>query len=149
MELEEIILASFRESFERKVATLPPPPPGYYYAPGEIKGITQEGDKFVIDATIELTPVVTLKPDTLAALVESIAGADPLQRDRSRPVVDARTLLASALLAQGITEPAAGKMLGYNASTIHHYRELMRDAEKGYNPALLTKWNELKSILDI
>lgn len=88
--------------------------------------------------------------ESLATLVESISGADPMRSTRSRPVVEARTILVAALLAQGMTEEAASRAIGFSRGTIHHYRELMRDAEKyGNAPDMLTNWKKLKALLDL
>ena len=88
--------------------------------------------------------------EALATLVESIAGADPMRCNRSRPVVLARTLLANALLLQGGTENSVGEEMGYDASTIHHYRQLLRDAQNyGTDPYLLRDWQKLKNTLDL
>ena len=66
------------------------------------------------------------------------------------PVVLARTLLANALLLQGGTENSVGEEMGYDASTIHHYRQLLRDAQKyGTDPYLLRDWKKLKNTLDL
>ena len=46
--------------------------------------------------------------DYLAALVESVTGYAPLTPRRSRPVVEARALLAGILLAQGQSLTAVG-----------------------------------------
>lgn len=86
----------------------------------------------------------------LIILVDSIVGADPLKASRARPVIDARTILVNALFAQGYTEQAVADMIGYARPTIHHYRELMRDAEKyGNNPEMLTQFAKLKNIMDL
>ena len=88
--------------------------------------------------------------ESLSIIVESIAGANPLASNRSRPVVLARTLLANALLLKGGTENSVGEEMGYDASTIHHYRQLLRDAQKyGTDPYLLRDWKKLKNTLDL
>jgi transposase len=88
--------------------------------------------------------------EALATLVESIAGADPMRCNRSRPVVEARIILTQALLTQGLTEEAVAEKLGFNRSTINYYRERMRDAQKyGNAPEMLANWYKLKSLLDL
>ena len=88
--------------------------------------------------------------EALATLVESIAGADPMRASRARPVVEARTILVAALLAGGMSENAAAAETGFNRCTIHHYRDLLRDAEKyGNAPEMLANWHKLKSLLDL
>ena len=86
--------------------------------------------------------------EALRAIVRSTCGTDPLTPGRARPVVLSRTLLANALLAQGRTEEDVAAEIGYGRSTIHHYRALLRDAQK-YNadPAMLGYWNKLKPLL--
>lgn len=88
--------------------------------------------------------------EALALVVESITGADPLGSTRARPVVEARTLLACALLAQGHSETETGTLLGFNHATIHHYKGLLRDAKLyNNNPRLLAAWKELQRIYDL
>ena len=43
-----------------------------------------------------------------------------------------------------MTETATGDLLGKNHSTIHHYRDLLKDL-----PCLQKNWEQLKKILDI
>lgn len=88
--------------------------------------------------------------EALATLVESIAGADPMRCNRSRPVVEARVILTQALLTQGLTEEAVAEKIGFNRSTIHYYRERMHDAQQyGNAPEMLNNWYKLKTILDL
>lgn len=82
--------------------------------------------------------------DYIAAIVERIAGADPLKDTRKRENVEARVLLANALLTMGMTETEAGALIGRDHSTIHYYRECLKDL-----PALQPKWKQLKEIFDI
>ena len=88
--------------------------------------------------------------ENLAVLVESITGADPMKASRARPIVEARVILVAALFASGMTENTAAQQTGFNRSTIHHYRDLMRDAQQyGNAPQMLMNWNKLKSLLDL
>ena len=88
--------------------------------------------------------------EALATLVESIAGADPMRASRARPVVEARAILVAALLAGGMSENTAAAETGFNRCTIHHYRDLLRDAEQyGNAPQMLANWRKLKTILDL
>lgn len=86
--------------------------------------------------------------EALRAIVESTCGTDPLTPGRARPVVLSRTLLANALMYQGRKEEDVAEIIGYDRSTIHHYRVLLRDAEKYNNdPALMGYWRKLKTTL--
>lgn len=88
--------------------------------------------------------------DYLAALVESVTGYAPLAERRSRPVVEARALLAGILLAQGQTLTAVGEAIGWNHSTIIHYRTMLDDALRyGTRPEMARNWAKLKNILDL
>lgn len=87
--------------------------------------------------------------ETIASIVESITGHDPLNGSRRRGVVTARILLANALLRLGWTEEDTGAAIGWNHATVHYYRQALRDAEKfGNNPALLRGWKQLLKIID-
>lgn len=88
--------------------------------------------------------------EALAGIVESVAGADPTRNSRSRPVVEARTLLVHALRAQGKTQEQVAAAIGYPRITIQHYDELWRDAVNyNNNPPLLARWAKLQTILDL
>lgn len=88
--------------------------------------------------------------ENLALIVESVAGADPLRFSRSRPNVEARVLLVSALREKGYTQREIGEVLGLPRITIQHYCSIMRDAQMYNNiPGLLPKWARLKNILDL
>lgn len=88
--------------------------------------------------------------DYLAALVESVTGYPPLTPRRSRPVVEARALLACALLAQGQTLTAVAALIGWNHTTIMYYRTMLDDALKyGTRPEMARNWAKLKNILDL
>ena len=88
--------------------------------------------------------------EALATIVESITGADPMRVTRARPVIEARTILVAALLAQGMTEEAAAREIGFARGTIHHYRDLLRDAQQyGNAPQMLANWKKLKALLDL
>lgn len=91
-----------------------------------------------------------MNTENIAMIVESVTGSDPLRAGRSRPVVEARVLLASVLLAKGYTEHQTGDALGFDHATIHHYKTLLDDARRyGNNPQMLRNWNKLKQILDL
>lgn len=88
--------------------------------------------------------------ESLSILVESVAGADPTRNSRSRPVVEARTLLVHALRASGKTQQQVADAIGYPRITIQHYDDLWRDAvQYNNNPPLLAKWERLKNLLDL
>lgn len=82
--------------------------------------------------------------DYISVIVENLTGFDPLKDTRKRGNVEARVLLANALLTMGMTETATGDLLGKNHSTIHHYRDLLKDL-----PCLQKNWERLKKILDL
>ena len=86
--------------------------------------------------------------ESLAIIVESVADADPLAGNRSRPVVEARALLASALRAYGWTLHQIGEAIGFHHTSVLHYGKMLYDAQR-YNPILWDKWIKLKSILDL
>lgn len=88
--------------------------------------------------------------DYLAALVESVTGYAPLTPRRLRPVVEARALLACALLAQGRTLTETAALIGWEHTTIMHYRTMLDDALKyGTRPEMARNWAKLKNILDL
>lgn len=88
--------------------------------------------------------------ESLAAIVESVTGADPLKERRSRPLVYARVLLVHALRSQGWTQERIAAAIGFNRMSIQHYCEMWRDAETyGNNPELLKNWKHLQTILDL
>ena len=82
--------------------------------------------------------------DYISVIVENLTGFDPLKDTRKRGNVEARVLLANALLTMGMTENATGDLLGKNHSTIHHYRDLLKDL-----PCLQKNFDRLKKILDL
>lgn len=82
--------------------------------------------------------------DYLSVIVENLTGFDPLKDTRKRGNVEARVLLANALLTMGMTETATGDLLGKNHSTIHYYRDLLKDL-----PGLQKNFDRLKKILDL
>ena len=94
-----------------------------------------------------MKPILT---ETLAIIVENICGADPLRAGRARPVVEARVLLANALLElRGYTEEETATAIGFDRCTIHHYKTLLADARHyGNNPAMLRRWDKLKKIVE-
>ena len=61
-EVEEVIYQNLLESYQAKMKELPPPPPGYYYRP-ELANTRREGDKYIIDVDLILTPIVTIPED--------------------------------------------------------------------------------------
>lgn len=88
--------------------------------------------------------------ESLAAIVESVTGADPLKEGRARPLVYSRVLLVQALRAQGWTQTRIAAAIGYARPTVQHCCALFRDAEQyANNPELLKNWNKLKTILDL
>lgn len=88
--------------------------------------------------------------ESLAAIVESVTGADPLKEGRARPLVYSRVLLVQVLRTQGWTQQRIADAIGYARLTVQHLCVLFRDAEQyANNPELLKKWNKLKTVLDL
>lgn len=58
MNIEQTIIEQALQAFKEKVATLPPPPTGYYYAPSDDFDIRHEGEKYYIDGSIVLKPII-------------------------------------------------------------------------------------------
>jgi hypothetical protein len=57
-QLEDYIYNALAQSYEDKLKTLPPPPEGFYYAPVDVSEIKKKGDLYVVDITLELTPII-------------------------------------------------------------------------------------------
>lgn len=72
-------------------------------------------------------PRLRERAQRLCAVMKEVSGHDPLDETRRRAVVMARMMVASALLAEGYTENAVGAVLGWDHSTIHHYRRRMKE----------------------
>lgn len=72
-------------------------------------------------------PRLRERAQRLCAVMKEVSGHDPLDETRRRAVVMARMMVASALLAEGYTENAVGTVLGWDHSTIHHYRKRMKE----------------------
>lgn len=88
--------------------------------------------------------------DYLAVLVESVTGYAPLTPRRSRPVVEARALLACVLLSQGHTLTDTAALIGWNHTTVMYYRTMLDDAIRyGTRPEMARNWAKLKNILDL
>lgn len=84
-----------------------------------------------------------------AMLVESITGADPLNATRRREVVTARALLVWSLFMDGHSETEIAKAMGWHRTTLHHYRDIFRDAlQYGNRPELVRGWLELKTVIE-
>lgn len=58
----------------------------------------------------------------LCGVMREVSGCDPAEESRRRPVVTARTFVAYRLMQQGFTEHAVGAVMGWDHSTVHHYR---------------------------
>ena len=54
--------------------------------------------------------------------MERVSGVNPAEESRRRAVVTARVFTAYRLLLEGFTETAVGCVLGWDHSTVHHYR---------------------------
>lgn len=66
-----------------------------------------------------------VRANNYCALMKDLIGVDPAAESRIRPAVTARTFVAYRLLNEGFTEHAIGATLGWDHSTIHHYRRKM------------------------
>lgn len=80
--------------------------------------------------------------------MEAIAGCDPATERRTRQAVTARTMVCYALLLKGYTEHAIGAIMGWDHSTINHYRKKMYDFlyTPGYD-AERELWNKFKTAI--
>lgn len=58
----------------------------------------------------------------LCRVMREVSGCDPAEESRRRPVVTARTFVAYRLMQQGFTEHAIGAVMGWDHSTVNHYR---------------------------
>ena len=84
-----------------------------------------------------------------AILVESIVGSDPLNSTRKRDVVTARALLVWSLFMDGHTEHEVAEAMGWHRTSVHHYRDIFKDALMYHNrPELIMAWDELKKVLN-
>lgn len=66
--------------------------------------------------------ILRSRADHYCKTMAQLAGVDPVAESRCRAVVTARTLVAYKLLLDGFTEHAVGATLGWDHSTINHYR---------------------------
>ena len=66
-----------------------------------------------------------VRANNYCARMAEIIGYDPSAESRLRPVVTARAMVCYRLLLEGFTEHAIGATLGWDHSTIHHYRRKM------------------------
>lgn len=57
MTIEDLILEALETSYSEKLRALPPPPPNHYYAPS-VREVRQDGENYVIDVELTLTPVI-------------------------------------------------------------------------------------------
>ena len=84
-----------------------------------------------------------------ALIVESVTGSDPLNSTRRRSVVTARALLVWSFFMEGHTERAVAEQIGWSRESVHHYRDIFRDAlTYGNRPELVDGWKKLKNIID-
>lgn len=59
----------------------------------------------------------------LVETMEAVSGYNPVDESRRRIVVNCRAMVAYVLLLEGWTEHQVGQALGWDHSTIHHYRK--------------------------
>lgn len=95
-------------------------------------------------------PRLRERAERLCAVMKEVSGHDPLDETRKRPVVMARMMVAGALLEEGYTENSVGGILGWDHSTIHHYRRRMGEilTAPGYD-AERAVWNKFKEYMSI
>ena len=67
--------------------------------------------------------ILRSKANVYCRAMEHLVGVNPVQESRRRPVVTARAFIAYRLLMEGFTEHAVGAVLGWDHSTINHYRQ--------------------------
>lgn len=92
-----------------------------------------------MNGMVLLPPRLRERAGRLCAVMKDMIGVDATEGTRKRPVVIARMIVACALLEEGYTETAVGTVLGWDHSTINHYRRRMKemltapgyDAERG------------------
>ena len=63
------------------------------------------------------------KANAYCRAMAHIAGCDPAEESRRREVVTARAFIAYRLLMEGFAEHSIGAVLGWDHSTINHYRK--------------------------
>ena len=92
-----------------------------------------------------IPPLLRERAEKYCDIMQKIAGVDPLEDTRHRPVVIARTMVANALLQDGYTLHAVGTILGVDHATVNHYRKRFQDIEStpGYE-AEREIWNRFK-----
>lgn len=57
-QLEDYIYNALAQSYEDKLKTLPAPPEGFYYAPVRVSDVKKQGDLYVVDISLKLTPIL-------------------------------------------------------------------------------------------
>ena len=67
--------------------------------------------------------ILRSKANVYCRAMAAAADLDPMEESRRRPVVTARAFIAYRLLMEGFTEHAVGAVLGWDHSTINHYRQ--------------------------
>lgn len=63
------------------------------------------------------------RADHLVDTMKELTGINPVEESRKRSVVSCRTMVANVLLLEGWTEHQIGAALGWDHSTINHYRK--------------------------
>ena len=84
----------------------------------------------------------------LVDAMETVSGYDPVEESRKRIVVSCRMMVAYALLLEGWTEHDVGIALGWDHSTIHHYRNRFMEmlTTPGYD-AEMEIWRKFKTAI--
>ena len=77
-----------------------------------------------------------------------ISGHDPGEDTRRRPAVTARVFVTQVLLLEGWSEHQIGNVLGWDHSTINHYRKKFRTFMEAPGYAAERKlWNKFKTTI--
>lgn len=74
-----------------------------------------------------VSPQLREKTKRYCEAMQEIAGVNPLEKRRFRPIVMTRTMVANALLSDGYSQHAVGTVLGIDHAVVNHYKNRMWD----------------------
>ena len=74
--------------------------------------------------------VMRQQADRLCRIMKGLCGRDPCEETRERPVVMARVMVSHVLMVYGYSEHQIGTVLGWDHSTINHYRKKIDDIKR-------------------
>lgn len=109
---------------------------------------------------IIIPPSLSERARHLCEIMYEVSGIDAMAKTRKRPVVMARVMVVNALLSEGHSENSVGVTLGFDHSTINHYRKKLddiltlrcydaeREIWKKFNEKIQTK-KQMKELLKI